>query len=54
MPIGIAYSIGINPGGLGGSRPPDFGQGYRGRVVKYILSYTGSMFESGDFWREIE
>ena len=35
-----------------GSRPPDFGQGGRGRVIKYqyILSCTGSMFESGDFW----
>jgi len=53
--------IGVNPGGLGGSRPPDFGRGSqgiaegswgRGRVVKYYLimySTTGSMFESGDF-----
>jgi len=43
--------------GLNGSRPPDFGQaGGRGQVVKYlyILSCTGSMFESGDFLREIE
>jgi len=31
-------------------------RGGRGRVTKYyyILSCTGSMFESGDFWREIE
>jgi len=54
---------GVNPGGWG-SRHPDFGQGVvgrsgsrggRGRVVKYyyILSCTGSMFESGDVWREI-
>ena len=45
---------GVNPGGLGGSQPPDFGQGGRGdrgRVVKYyyILSCTESIFESGDF-----
>ena len=44
--------------GLGVATPPDFGQGGhggprggRGWVVKYyyILSCTGSMFESGDF-----
>ena len=53
--------------GVGGRDPPDFGLegcgvsqdgswGARGLVVKYyyILSCTGSMFESGDFWREIE
>jgi len=41
---------GVNPQGLGGRDPPDFGQGGRGRVMNYyyILSYTGSMFESGD------
>jgi len=56
-------NIGVNPG-VGGRDPPDFGQGRswggsqggRGRVVKYYytLSCTGSMFESGDFWRAIE
>ena len=42
-------------GGLG-SRPRDFGQWGCGWDMKYyyILSCTGSMFESGDFWREIE
>jgi len=42
--------------GLGGRDPHILGRGGRGRVVKYyyILSCTGSMFESGDFWREIE
>jgi len=44
---------------LGWSQPPDFGQGVVGccrRVVwgREILSCTGSMFESGDFWREME
>ena len=39
---------------VGGLRPPDFEQGVmggRGLVVKYyyILSCTGSMFESSDF-----
>ena len=44
---------GVNPGGWGVA--PDFGHGgrsgSRGLVVKYyyILSCTGSMFESGDF-----
>jgi len=55
-------SRGVNPVGLR-SRPPDFWLGGRWRlqggcgwVVKYyyILLYTGSMFESGNFWREIE
>jgi len=54
--------------GVGGREPPYFGQGgrgvaggrcvswTRGRVVTYyyILSCTGSIFESGDFLREIE
>jgi len=46
----------VNPGELWGSRAPRFWAGGRGRVVKYyyILSCTGSMFESGDFLREIE
>ena len=57
---------GVNPGGVWGSQPPDFGLrgrggvaggslGGRGRVVKYyyILSCTKTLFESGDFWREI-
>ena len=56
----ILYIIfrGVNPGGLVVATP-DFGQGgreevvggVRGRVVKYyyILSCTGSVFESGDF-----
>src|SRR6218665_2561476 len=59
----VHYNVvirGVNFGGLG-SRPPDFGQwgrrgvaggrGGRGLVVKYyyILSCTGSMFESVDF-----
>jgi len=52
---------GVNPGGVGGRDPQIFGResrggsqegrGGRGRVVKYyyILSYVGSMFESGYF-----
>ena len=45
--------------GVGGHDPPDFKLGGRGglqEVVKhyYILSSTGSMFESGDFSSEIE
>jgi len=47
---------GVNPGELGGRDPQILGrgvmgsQGGRGRVDKYyyILSCTGSMFESGD------
>jgi len=63
IPSGLqstAHSIGLNSGGLGVSRPPRFWAGGRragrGRFVKhyYILSCTGSMFESGDFWSEIE
>ena len=47
------YTIGVNPGGLGVAAPRFWaGESWgRGRVVKYyyILSCTGSMFESGDF-----
>jgi len=45
------YRQGRQSWGVGGLRPPDFGQLGRGRVVKYyyILSCTGSMFKSGDF-----
>src|SRR6218665_1084335 len=55
--------ISVNPGKLGGTRPPDFGMGVvgvvdgHGRDVKYYyyrLSCTGIMFESGDFSRKIE
>src|SRR6218665_2256394 len=58
----LAPATGVNPGGWEGVATPRFwagrlwgvaggGVGYRGRVVKYyyILSCTGSMFESGDF-----
>ena len=60
---GVSHRIiGVNPGGLGGSRLPRFrvggclsrrGRKGRGRVVKYYynLSCTGSMVESDDFWR---
>src|SRR6218665_1168571 len=43
----------LGRGSQGGSQG---GRWSRGRVVKYyyVLSYTGSMFESGYFWREIE
>ena len=59
---GCAQLQGRQSWGVWRSRPPDFGQGGRGgprgrgRVVKYyfILSCTGSMFERGDYWREIE
>ena len=46
--VRVVEGRGVNPGG---SRPPEFAQGGRGRVVKYyyILSCTGSMLESGDF-----
>jgi len=48
------FNTGVSILGLG-VQPPDFGQGGRGLVVKYyILSCTGSMFESGDFSSEIE
>jgi len=45
--------------GFGGRTPQILGresQGGRGRVVKYyyILLCIGSLFESDDFWREIE
>ena len=59
----IVFIIGVNPEGLGVSRPLIFWAGDlrglvggRGRVVKhyYILSCTGSIFESGDFSSEIE
>jgi len=44
--------------GVGGRDPQILGRaalGGHGRMVKYSsLSCTGSMFESGDFWREIE
>ena len=55
----LLVSIGVNPGGLGVSRPPDFGLGVvggHGRVVKHycILSCTGSMFESDVFSSKIE
>ena len=51
-------SIGVNPMGVGGVTTPRFWAGEsggRGRVVKhyYILSCSGSMFESGDFSNEI-
>jgi len=59
--------IGVNPEGLGASRPQILGWGSwvevaggslggRGRVVQhyYILSCTGIVFESGDFSSEIE
>ena len=48
-----------NPTGLGGRDPQILGRGGHGgcgRFVKYyyISSCTESMFESSDFWREIE
>src|SRR6218665_58720 len=54
----VELAIGVNPGGLGGRAPQILGrgavggsQGSCGRVAKYyyILSCTGSIFESGDF-----
>jgi len=56
----LSYVIGVNPGSWGVATPPtDFGLGGRGGshgVVKhfYILSSTGSIFESGVFSSEIE
>ena len=63
-PVLRPSNIGVNPGGFGGSRPQILDRevvgvagvtrgvvGDSGRVVKYyyILSCTGSMFESGNF-----
>jgi len=42
---------GVNPGGWG-SRPPRFWAGGR-QILLYLIMYTGSMFESSNFWREI-
>jgi len=35
--------------GVWGREPPDFGQGVVKYYYMYILSCTGSIFESGDF-----
>jgi len=56
---GCSWTQGRQSWRIGGSRPPDFGQGGRGEVaggheILLYLSCTGSMFESGDCWREIE
>jgi len=54
----VITNIGCNPGGWGVTTPRFWagGRGGCGRVVKhcYILSCTGSMFESGDLSSEIE
>ena len=55
-----AALIGVNPGGLRGCDPQILGRGVRGVVVSwtgrkiYILSCTGSIFESNEFRRETE